>query len=485
MRTLLWFRGKDLRVSDHPALASALAAGEIVPVFVLDPYFFAPARAAELPHRIQFLLGSLQSLAANLKHLGTELLLVSGKSVDVIPRLAARLKVNRIAAQRWTEPFARERDRRVAAAAGVPFELFEGETLATPGTLRTNGGTPFAVYSAFARTFERRVRIPAPLPAPQSLPPIPANLRALVSQLAEPLPTPESLGLSVNPRLPDPGERAAKQRLQCFLENALASYAGDRDRLDLPGTSRLSQDLKFGTLSVRSAYRAASHSVEDAPTTSDGIARFRAELLWREFAYYLLWEHPELLESPFRREFAKFPYRSDEASWLAWVEGKTGYPVVDAASRQLLGEGFVHNRARMISASFLTKHLLIDYRQGEAHYMKYLTDGDWASNNLGWQWSAGCGCDAQPYFRVFNPVTQGRKFDPMGDYVRRWVPELSALPNRYLHAPWEAPESVLKAAGVRLGKEYPRPIVQHELARARFLDLASKTFKKSAPPRTG
>jgi deoxyribodipyrimidine photo-lyase len=190
-----------------------------------------------------------------------------------------------------------------------------------------------------------------------------------------------------------------------------------------------------------------------------------------------LWDRPELLDEPFRPDFTGFPWQYDEEEWQAWVVGKTGYPVVDAAARQLLGEGFVHNRARMVSASFLCKHLLIDYRRGEAHYMQHLTDGDWAQNNAGWQWSAGCGCDAQPYFRIFNPVTQGEKFDPQGDYVRRWVPELDRMPARYIHRPWQAPDAVLRAAAVRLDETYPRPIVDHRLARERFLAVAAQHLK--------
>ncbi|HOD33124.1 MAG TPA: FAD-binding domain-containing protein, partial [Holophaga sp.] len=203
-----------------------------------------------------------------------------------------------------------------------------------------------------------------------------------------------------------------------------------------------------------------------------GPRTFRNELLWREFAHHLLAEEPRLLSEPFRPAFGAFPWRKDDAAWEAWCEGRTGYPVVDAAARQLLSEGFVHNRARMVAASFLAKHLLLDYRRGEAHYLRWLADGDWACNNLGWQWSAGCGVDAQPWFRVFNPVTQGRKFDPAGDYVRRWVPELESLPDRWIHTPWEAPSAVLAQAGVHLGRTYPVPIVDHSQARARFLDTA-------------
>ncbi len=471
-RTLLWFRGKDLRVADHAALASAVAAGDVVPLFVLDPYFFAPARARELPHRMQFLLDSLAELRGRLAKLGSELLLVEGKSVDVVPKLARQWRVTRVVASRWTEPFARERDRRVAAVLDVPFELFDGETLAPPGSVRNGSGAPYAVFTPFARALRRQLGALAPLPAPRSLPALPEG----VAHRSPPLPTLQSLGIEPNPALQPGGERAAWQRLARFTRDAGARYDVERDRMDLPGTSRLSADLKFGTLSVRSVW---GYVTRELAATPRALEAYTNELIWREFTHATLWDRPELLSRPFREDFVGFPWATDEAGWHAWTLGRTGYPVVDAAARQLLTEGFVHNRARMIAASFLTKHQLLSYQLGEAHYMKYLTDGDWAQNNAGWQWSAGCGTDAQPYFRVFNPTLQGEKFDPNGDYVRRYVPELARLPNKFIHRPHEAPASVLSAAGVRLGETYPEPIVEHALGRDRFLKIAESHIRAS------
>ncbi|MBP9892609.1 MAG: deoxyribodipyrimidine photo-lyase [Planctomycetes bacterium] len=471
MRTIVWFRGKDLRIADHEPLQAALA-GEVIPLFVLDPFFFAPARARELPHRMQFLLESLRALEAALAELGSRLLVVAGKSVEVVPRLVREWKADRVVAQRWVEPFARERDLRIAQALGAKFELFEGETLLPPGTLRTGAGRPYSVFSQFARTFGATAKIGKPLQAPRALPPVPGEVRARQT----PIPTCDQLGIARNPALQPGGEQAAKARLSLFLREAAAAYAQQRDRMDLAGTSRLSADLKFGTISARQAWNAVEHALGETPSAS----AFLNELLWREFTHSTLWDRAELLKSPFRPAFADFPWLYDDHQWQAWVMGKTGYPIVDAASRQLLGVGFVHNRARMISASFLCKHLLMDYRRGEAHYMKYLTDGDWAQNNAGWQWSAGCGCDAQPYFRVFNPTTQGEKFDPEGNYVRRWVPELARMPARYIHDPSGAPKSVLQEAGVTLGENYPRPIVAHRFARERFLTVAAQHLKRQA-----
>lgn len=462
MRTLVWFRGKDLRVADHAPLAEAARAGDVVPLFVVDPYFFAPERAKKIAHRMQFLVESLASLAANVAHLGSRLVVATGKSVDVVPALAARLRVDRVVAHRWTEPFARERDRRIAASLRVPFELYEGETLAPPGSILTGGGTPFAVYTPFARAFAAQASVAPPVRAPRTLPPLPDV------DSGDALPTLASIGVAKNPRLLAGGERAARARLEAFFDGPVARYDTARDRMDVEGTSRLSADLKFGTLSVRAVWNAAHRP--DVPRAA--LEKFRGEILWREFAYHTLFHRPELLAEPFRRDFVGFPWRDDDAGWRAWVDGTTGYPVVDAAARQLRAEGYVHNRARMVAASFLTKHLLIDFRRGEAHYMELLVDGDWANNDAGWQWSAGCGCDAQPYFRVFNPVAQGERFDPEGAYVRRWVPELARVPSKYVHAPWTAPDAVLREAGVALGRDYPRPIVDHATARARFLAAA-------------
>lgn len=474
MRTLVWFRGKDLRLADHAPLSGAARQGEIIPLFVVDPYFFAPERAAELPHRMQFLVESLTELAERVAELGAPMVFVRGRSVDVVPRVARELDASRVVAMRWTEPLGRARDARVAEGLGaIPLELGDGETLARPGELLTGGGTPYSVFTPYYRAFRAKVEVGPPLRAPSSLAPASrdpvAILRAAGLDAGRDPPTLASLRITHNPRLAKGGERAAIARLKAFLKGPGADYETLRDRMDKAGTSRMSQDLKFGTLSPRAVYRAVDAGLVDSPRAREAYLR---ELVWRELAYDVLFHRPEVLERPFRPAWEGFPFRRAPAEWRAWVEGRTGYPVVDAAARQLLGEGFVHNRARMISASFLTKHLLVDFREGEAHYMKYLTDGDWAANDLGWQWSAGSGCDAQPWFRVFNPVTQGEKFDPDGTYVRTWVPELARVPAKWIHAPWTAPEAELARAGVRLGKDYPRPIVDHGLARGRFLAAA-------------
>jgi deoxyribodipyrimidine photo-lyase len=470
VRTLVWFRGKDLRLQDHPALSAALDQGEVVLLFVLDPFFFAPERARETPHQIQFLLDSVRALEQAVRERGSQLLLLAGESHELVPRVAREWQVDRVVAQRCCWPFGRERDGRVAGALGVPLELFDGETLHRPGSLRTKQGQPFAVFGAFARAFHEQVTLGAPLVTTERLPPLPAGVRA--PALA--VPSLEALGLIRNAQVLPGGEARARERSSAFFAGPARAYAETRDRLDLDATSRLSADLKFGTLSVRAVASAARAAL--SRRAKPALASFLNELLWREFAHALLWAHPELLAEPSRAAWERFPWRGQGPDWQAWQEGKTGYPVVDAAARQLTETGFVPNRARMIAASFLSKQLLIDYRLGEAHYLRLLTDGDAAQNNLGWQWCAGCGSDAQPYFRVFNPIAQAQKFDPDGSYVRRWLPELAALPAAHIHTPWLAPHSVLLEAGLRLGRDYPHPIVDHAQARARFLDLAQQYF---------
>lgn len=467
VHSLVWFRGKDLRVSDHEPLRSALAQGPCTLVFVLDPYFFAPSRAQRMPHRLQFLLESLAALERNIESRGGKLYMLRGHSVRVIPDAARRLKVDRVVAYRWTEPVGQRRDARVAEALDVPLELLEGETLLPPGAVLNQQGHPYSVFTPFGRAVRAQLSVPEPLPAPRRLVTSGGSTKKLTSLLSD-LPKLQELGLTHNPGILKGGEAAARKRLKDFCSSSIQEYRSERDKLPEDGTSRLSADLKFGTVSVRTGWRAAS-----ACPASEGRETFLNQLLWREFAYTTLWHRPELLERPFRKAFEQFDYEGSEEHFQAWKEGRTGIPVVDASAHQLLREGYVHNRARMISASFLTKNLRIDYRRGEAHYLKYLTDGDWALNNMGWQWASGCGVDAAPYFRVFNPVLQGKKFDPQGDYVRRYLSALENVPPRLVHTPREV-RAPIAEIGSDAPLDYPTPIVDLKATRLRYLELAQE-----------
>jgi deoxyribodipyrimidine photo-lyase len=343
--------------------------------------------------------------------------------------------------------------------------LLEGETLFPPGSIRNGSDQMFRVFTPFSKVCWSR-GIHNKESTPTSLPPIPSDIK--IHSIS--IPSLTQLKIERNPHIQKGGSSEGKKILHAFLSGPVSSYSSMRDRMDHRGTSRLSAHIKFGTLSIRSIWQKTILS-----GLTDDTRKFLNELLWREFSHHMLWEWPELLSTPFRQDFRDFPYLNNQEDWRAWLEGKTGYPIVDAAARELLTTGYVHNRARMISASFLTKHLLIDYRRGEEHFMKYLTDGDWAQNNAGWQWSAGCGCDAQPWFRIFNPITQALKFDPSGEYVRKYVPELSEVSNEWIHTPWLAPKDL------RSQWRYPNPIIGLDEGRQRFLAAAKVHLKRDTP----
>lgn len=488
MRTLVWFRGNDLRLRDHVPLSSALSQGETLLVYVLEPGLWSATVASSAIHRRRYLTQCVASLQLDIEERGAQLLLFAGDPIAILPWLARGCHVGQVFTQRQTDPDARQMARSLEAKLLVPLRLFEGETLVTPGCTRTTTGEPYSVFTAFARSVWRQLDVKRPIPIPDRLPPLPADVAEWVAtttgqpeapgKLLSCPPESDTQTSDVQAGLLQGGEHEALQRLKHFVTKKGQAYDETRDRLDLDGTSRLSADLRFGSISPRQVWTAASKAIGDEASRT----RFLTQLLWREFAHSTLWDRPELLEQAFQARFARFPWRKDEPSYHAWVAGLTGYPVVDAAARQLLREGFVHNRARMIAASFLAKDLLIDFRQGEHHYLDWLIDGDRAQNDLGWQWSSGSGCDAQPYFRIFNPVTQAEKFDPEGAYIRHYLPELARLPTRYIHAPWLAPSLELAAAGICIGRDYPAPIVEHAGARNRFLAIASEHFTGIAPP---
>jgi len=464
---LAWFR-RDLRLHDHPALSAAIAAaGRVVPVFVLDPRLLDGPRSSA--NRTWLLLGTLRALADDLAALGAPLVVRTGRPEEVVPALAVEAGAGDVFATRDVSPFARARDRAVGealAATGRRLHLRRGLLVVEPEEVHTDDGRPLTAFTPFSRRWAAAPRR-APLPAPSAIPSLPGGALASDPLPADPLPT------ARRALLPAPGEAAARDRLAAWVAStALPAYADGRNRLDADGTSRLSADLKLGTLSPLEVLLAA-----EGP--GEGRRVFVSELCWREFYLHVLWHFPHVVRGAFRPAYDAVPWVDDPAGLAAWRDGRTGYPVVDAAMRQLAASGWMHNRARMIAASFLAKDLLIDWRRGEDHFMRHLVDGDVASNNGGWQWTAGTGTDAAPYFRVFNPVSQGRRFDPEGAYVRRWVPELARVPDAHIHEPWTMPPAVQDASGCVIGRDYPAPIVDHAFARDRA--LAAYAAGKTGP----
>ncbi len=456
--TASWWVRRDLRLADNEALAAALASAErVVPVFVRDPRLVD--HAAVSGRRLAFLYGGLSALDADLRARGSRLIVRTGEPELELLRLARELGAHTVFAEADATPFATRRDAWVAAV--LPLRLAPGLTVHAPDEVVKADGNPFVVFTPFMRAWKA-------LPFPGEPLPAPARIDTPPELASEPIPREPALPATVPFT---PGEAAAARRLAAFLAGPVHHYGEARNRMDLAGTSGLSPYLRFGMLSARAAAAAARAAMAGAPdvAAARGAETWLNELIWREFYVHVLYHHPHVLRTAFREDLRDVDWAGDEHAFAAWRAGRTGYPVVDAAMRQLVATGWMHNRARMIVASFLVKDLLVDWRQGERFFMRHLVDGDPAANSGGWQWTAGTGTDAAPYFRVFNPSLQGAKFDPDGAYVRRWVPELDRVPTRYIHAPWTMPPLDQHAAGCRIGHDYPAPIVDHAAARDRAL----------------
>ncbi|MDE2305305.1 MAG: deoxyribodipyrimidine photo-lyase [Gammaproteobacteria bacterium] len=471
MTTIMWFRA-DLRLTDHPALVAAAAEGAVVPVFVWAPEeerAFAPGGASRW-----WLHHGLAALAADLRRAGSRLILRrAADSLAELLRLARECGADRVVWSRRYEPAAVARDSLLKTslrAAGLAAESYNAALLREPWEVRNKSGAPFQVFTPFWRHCVALGDPPAPLDAPVLDAPArwPASLELEELDLRPRIAWDEGLREAWQP-----GSAAAAHRLREFVHAAFADYAEARNRPDLAATSRLSPHLHFGEIGPREIWHALRTRLE-AGRPDWRQSQFVAELGWREFAHHLLFHFPSTPSEPLRAAYGRFPWRDDPAALAAWQRGLTGYPIVDAGMRELWRTGWMHNRVRMIVASFLVKDLLLPWSEGARWFWDTLVDADLAANTLGWQWVAGCGADAAPYFRIFNPVGQGMKFDPNGDYVRRYVPELARLPSAWIHRPWEAPAEILSAAGVDLGRHYPKPIVDHAAARGRaLLALAS------------
>lgn len=431
--SVLWFR-RDLRLRDHPALHEAAGRGAVLPLFVIDPELWKPAGAA----KIAWLAATLRQLDESL---GGRLVIRLGDPAEIVPRVAREVGATSVHVSRECEPGGLARDHRVVAAldeidvegvaTGSPFAV-------DPGTLLTKGGTPFKVFTPFAAAWRDHGWEP-PLPRPNEVSWVESDSDGRVGAMLDKAVRESPIDL------PPAGEEAARQRWERFLDEALADYASDRDRPDLEGTSRMSADLHLGVVHPRQLL------ADLDGRRGRGAETFRTELAWREFYADVILANPGSAWQDLRP--LNLPYDEPEDALRAWREGRTGYPFVDAGMRQLLAEGWMHNRVRMVTASFLTKDLHVWWPTGAAHFLDHLIDGDLASNNHGWQWVAGTGTDAAPYFRVFNPITQGKRFDPDGEYVRRWVPELRHLIGAAAHEPWTHDDGY--------AHDYPRRIVDH------------------------
>jgi deoxyribodipyrimidine photo-lyase len=472
---LVWFRD-DLRLADNPALSAAAATGRPVVCVYLDEQGTPGLRPTGGAAR-WWLHHSLRALSGAVEALGGDLLLLHGEAETTIPALAASLGCSSVYWNRRYGEAERAVDGRIKERlkeGGLAAHSFNSHLLNEPWEVKGKTGAPLKVFTPYWRAARERGEPPSPLAAPPRIRPLSSGALGKAGGV-----TLDALGLL--PTEPDwaaematlwtPGEAGARAALDAFLAGPIDGYGENRNRPDFTSTSRLSPHLRFGEISPRQIWHATRHASETgALRASDRDAeKFLSEVGWREFSYHLLYQFPKLGEANFQPRFDAFPWTKDHAALKAWRKGQTGYPIVDAGMRELWRTGWMHNRVRMVTASFLVKHLLQDWRLGEAWFWDTLLDADPANNAASWQWVAGSGADAAPYFRIFAPVLQGEKFDPKGDYVRKYVPEIAKLPDAFLHKPWEAPAHVLAKAGVTLGLTYPHPIVKHERARDRAL----------------
>jgi len=474
---IVWFR-QDLRLADNPALHRAVESGApVIPLFILEDAsdgVRAPGGAARW-----WLHHSLESLGESLTGAGAPLVLRRGNAANILPALIDETGAGCVYWNDSFVPAAAARDehvRTVLSARGVAVESFNAALLFDPSAIRSKVGKPFKVFTPFWRTLSTGPEPAHPLPAPITIMGICGNSRTEAVSSLQLLPTRPDWAVGIRESW-TPGEAAAAERLHVFLEEIVQDYRTGRDRPGQDGTSRLSPYLHWGEISPRQVWHAAKMRAGTVSETA--VEAFLREIGWREFTHGLLQTHPDLATEPMDRRFTGLPWRQDPAGLKAWRRGLTGFPIVDAGMRQLWQTGWMHNRVRMIVGSFLVKDLLLPWQDGEAWFWDTLVDADAANNGANWQWVAGCGADPSPFFRVFNPVLQGEKFDPDGAYVRRFVPELAKLPAKFIHHPWDAPADVLAKAGIRLGKTYPHPIVDHATARDRALD-AFRSIRQTA-----
>ena len=469
-----WFR-QDLRLSDNPALDSAAQYETLIPIYILDEV-----------NSGEFKMGAAskwwlhQSLTKLNESLDGKLLVYQGNPHEILNKLIEEQEVSYVTWNRCYEPWRIDRDKEIKRNfedKNVAVESFSASLLWEPWTISKDDGTPYRVFTPFYKKGCLNSEEPR----------LPAGKVDLSNLYSEDLSSDSITDLNLLPTIKwyesfeeewNPGEIGAEQNLNSFLDSGLLNYKEGRNFPSQEFVSRLSPHLHFGEISPNEVwYRAKTK--EGISGIEKSLAHFHSELGWREFSYYLLYHFPDLPNKNFQEKFDIFPWQENEEFLALWQRGNTGCPIVDAGMRELWQTGYMHNRLRMIVGSFLVKNLLIDWRFGERWFWDCLVDADLASNSASWQWVAGSGADAAPYFRIFNPITQGLKFDPEGEYTKKYVPELRDLPNKYLFSPWEAPENILADAGIELGKNYPKPMVDLKLSRETALEAFATTKKEN------
>ncbi len=465
-QSLMWFR-RDLRLNDNPALNAAIKNGPVTAIYILDEEsdYVRPLGGAQKV----WLNHSLISLQKSLKKHGIPIILRRGKAEDILTKIVNESKAS-VFWNRCYDKGSIARDKKIKEALNA--ETFNGSLLNEPWEIKSNStGEYYKVYTPYWKAMQAADAPPKPQPLQKDITPGCLNLDSDSLEEWKLLPTHPNWSDGITDSWQNFGETAAQKRLDDFLGEKVNDYKENRNRPDIKGTSLLSPHLHFGEISPRQVWH-QTKAMQGNSLTKDAYT-FLSELVWREFCYTVLFYNPDLATKNYQQKFDAFPWVKDDTALEKWQRGKTGFPIIDAAMRQLWHTGWMHNRCRMIVGSFLVKDLLIDWRYGEQWFWDTLVDADHANNTAGWQWVAGCGTDAAPYFRIFNPITQSEKFDPNGDYIRRWVPELTKLSDKYLHKPWEASDDEIKKAEVILGETYPKPIVNHKQRREQALEIFS------------
>ncbi len=474
-QSIVWFR-QDLRLSDNPALSAAAQSGSVLPVYIFDDVHAGNWQNGEASD--WWLHHSLKSLD---KQLNNHLLILQGDPSEILPKLVEQYQCSHVYWNRCYEPWQIKRDTKIKLLLknlSITVQSFNAYLLWEPNSIKKADGTPFKVFTPYYKNGCLKSTPPRfPINAPEKLDYL--ALQPSHQDIAS------SNGLDKLNLLPtlawdsdfythwEPGEKTAKKTLSEFLSHDLIHYKTQRDIPATKGTSKLSPHLHFGEISINQVWYAARHLIPEHQTTpliEDNLNCYLSELGWREFSYYLLYHFPSLPEQNFQPKFDRFPWQSNSDMLQKWQQGKTGYPIIDAGMRELWQTGYMHNRVRMIVASFLVKNLLINWREGEKWFRNCLLDSDLASNSASWQWVAGSGADAAPYFRIFNPITQSKKFDSQGSYIKRYCPELTALPAKYIHAPWDTPKQILAESNIKLGIHYPNPLIDITETRKRALE---------------